>query len=65
MGVRMFWSGLGVDGNRDMFKRDGEGLRVVEDEVAVEKVGRAEEQFYWVLAVKEDGAEGDQHVKAD
>jgi hypothetical protein len=35
-----------------MFKKNGVELTVVEDEVAVEKVGRAEEKFHWVLAVK-------------
>ena len=64
MGARMFWSGLGVNGNRDMLKRDGEGLRVVEDEVVVEKV-QPEEKFHWVLAVKKDGGEDDQRAKAD
>lgn len=34
MGARMFSSGLGVDGNRAMFKKDGVGLRLVDDEVA-------------------------------
>ena len=60
MGVRMFWSGLGVDGNRDMLKRDGWALTIIEDEVAVEKVGRAEETFHWVFAEKND-----QRTKAD
>jgi ubiquinone/menaquinone biosynthesis C-methylase UbiE len=52
MGVKMFSSGLGVDGNREMFKNEGAMLKVVEDEVAVEKVGRLEERFHWLLAVK-------------
>ena len=65
MGVRMFWSGLGVDGNRNMLKKYGGGLRVVEDEVVVEKVGRAEEKFHWVLAVKQDGKEDSLHTKAE
>ena len=54
-GVTMFSSGLGVRGNRDMFENDVEGLTVLEDEVAVEKVGRAEEKFHWVFAVKSRG----------
>jgi SAM-dependent methyltransferase len=52
MGVKMFSSGLGVEGNREMFKNDGVMLKVVEDEVVVEKVGRLEERFHWLLAVK-------------
>lgn len=52
MGVTMFSSGLGVDGNREMMKACGEGLRVMEDEVAVEKAGMVEERFHWVLAQK-------------
>jgi ubiquinone/menaquinone biosynthesis C-methylase UbiE len=61
MGAKMFWSGVGVSGNRDMLKKDGEGLDVVEDEVVVEKVGRMEEQFQWVLAVKAQRNGGNDH----
>lgn len=39
MGVRMFSSGLGVEGNRRMLNEGGKGLTIVADEVAVEKVG--------------------------
>lgn len=52
MGVPMFSSGLGVDGNREMMRKHGEELTVVEDEVAVEKIGSVEERFHWVMAVK-------------
>jgi len=52
MGVKMFSSGLGVEGNREMMRVGGKGLKVVEDEVAMEMVGRIEEKFHWVLAQK-------------
>lgn len=52
MGARMFSSGLGVDGNREMLKTDGEGLRIIEDEVVVEKVGGFDETFHWIFATK-------------
>ena len=54
-GVTMFSSGPGVQGNRDMFEKNGVELTVMEDEVAIEKVGRAEEKFHWVFAVKNGG----------
>jgi len=60
-GVTMFSSGLGVHGNRVMFMQDGYGLTVVEDQVAVEKVGRAEETFHWILAVKREKVEDNLH----
>jgi hypothetical protein len=50
LGARMFWSGLGVQGNRDMFKR--EGLQMVEDEVVTEMAEQTLEKFHWLLAVK-------------
>jgi hypothetical protein len=56
---------VGGAGNRNMLKKYGGVLRVVEDEIAVEKVGRAEEKFHWVLAVKQDGREYDLHTKAE
>lgn len=62
--VTMFSSGLGVQGNRDMFKKDGEGLTIVEDEVAVEKVGRVAETFHWILAVKREKVEDNVHTSA-
>jgi SAM-dependent methyltransferase len=63
-GVTMFSSGLGVQGNRDMFRKDGKGLTIVKDEVAMEKVGRAEERFHWLLAVKHDKVKDDAHATA-
>ncbi|KAF8904586.1 type 11 methyltransferase [Mucidula mucida] len=53
MGVRMFSSRLGVDGNRDILNKFGDGLKVVEDEVAVEKVGPFDEKFHWIMARKQ------------
>jgi ubiquinone/menaquinone biosynthesis C-methylase UbiE len=53
MGAKMFWSGLGVEGNINMLKKAG--LKVVEHEVAVDMVEQEEEKFHWVLAVKQDG----------
>ncbi|KAL9117035.1 MAG: hypothetical protein Q9187_006430 [Circinaria calcarea] len=50
-GVRMFSSGLGVQGNRDMLREDGNGLTIVDDEIAVEKVGRVEARFHWIFAM--------------
>lgn len=62
-GVTMFSSGLGVQGNRDMLKKDGEGLTVVEDEVVVERVGQAEERFHWVFAVKSESNQNQKIIK--
>lgn len=56
MGAKMFSSGLGIEGNREMLKEDGESF-IVEDEVAVEKVGSFEERFHWVWAVKKGGCD--------
>ncbi|KAF9042819.1 S-adenosyl-L-methionine-dependent methyltransferase [Hymenopellis radicata] len=53
MGVTMFSSRLGVDGNRDILKNNRDGLKVVEDEVAIEKVGPFDEKFHWIMAVKQ------------
>lgn len=50
-GVRMFSSGLGVQGNRVMLRQDGKALTIVEDEIAVEKVGRIEARFHWGFAM--------------
>ena len=49
----MFQTGLGVEGNRKIMSGDGVNLRIVEDEIAVETVGRFEEKFHWFLAIKE------------
>ncbi|CAO3681779.1 unnamed protein product [Umbelopsis vinacea] len=53
-GVTMISSGLGVQGTREMFQKHGHQLTMIEDEVAVEKVGRMEERFHWIFAVKKD-----------
>lgn len=52
-GVTMFSSGLGVEGNKEMLRKDGAALKFVVDEVQVEKVGKAEEKFHWAMGVKE------------
>ncbi|KIM92155.1 hypothetical protein PILCRDRAFT_39524, partial [Piloderma croceum F 1598] len=52
LGAKMFWSGLGVEGNINILKKNG--LKVVEDEVAVDVVEQEEETFHWVLALKQD-----------
>jgi ubiquinone/menaquinone biosynthesis C-methylase UbiE len=51
-GVTMFSSGLGIQGNREIFQKSGDHLTVLEDKVAIEKVGRLEETFHWIFAVK-------------
>ncbi|KAF7341736.1 S-adenosyl-L-methionine-dependent methyltransferase [Mycena sanguinolenta] len=51
--VKMFSSGLGVEGTRDIFRTQVPGFKLVVDEVAVETVGRFEEKFHWIMAVKE------------
>ncbi|KAJ7696761.1 S-adenosyl-L-methionine-dependent methyltransferase [Mycena rosella] len=52
--VTMFSSGLGVEGTRDIFRDQVQGFKLVVDEVDVETVGRFEERFHWVMALKED-----------
>lgn len=59
-GVTMISSGLGVQGTRDMFQTHAPLLSIVEDEVAVEKVGRQEERFHWIFAVKNGGGNASQ-----
>ncbi|CAK5265955.1 unnamed protein product [Mycena citricolor] len=49
--VVMFSSGLGVEGTREMFTQVG-GYELVVDEVDIEKVGRFEEKFHWIMAKK-------------
>ncbi|CAM0135752.1 hypothetical protein VKS41_001818 [Umbelopsis sp. WA50703] len=56
-GVTMYSSSLGVQGTRDMLKTSGNQLSIVEDEVAVEYVGRFEEKFQWIYAVKKSAAQ--------
>lgn len=51
-GVNMFSTCLGIDGNRDMMKSSGGELTIIEDEIAIERVGRMEEKFHWFFAVK-------------
>jgi ubiquinone/menaquinone biosynthesis C-methylase UbiE len=53
MGAKMFSSSLGTEGNRAMLKEGGKGLKIIADEVHVEYVGRFEEKFHWVFAIKE------------
>lgn len=59
MGTKMFSTGLGIDGNREMLKVHGSLLKIVDDEVAVEKVGPVEEKFHWIFAVKESNKESE------
>jgi ubiquinone/menaquinone biosynthesis C-methylase UbiE len=54
-GVKMGSFGLGVPGNRDLMATSE--LIVVEDELALEKVGRVEERFHWFFAKKPGGNE--------
>ncbi|KAJ7649339.1 S-adenosyl-L-methionine-dependent methyltransferase [Mycena polygramma] len=51
--VKMFSSGLGVEGTRDIFRKQVPGFKLVADEVDVETVGKLEEKFHWIMAVKE------------
>lgn len=52
MGVKMFLTGFGVEGNLKMLREFGEGLEI-EDEVAGERVGLSQEVlFHWVWAVR-------------
>ncbi|KAJ6505883.1 S-adenosyl-L-methionine-dependent methyltransferase [Mycena vitilis] len=51
--VKMFSSGLGVEGTRDIFRTQVPGFKVVVDEVDVETVGKFEEKFHWIMALKE------------
>jgi len=50
--VTMFSACLGVEGTRAIIKEDGKDLKVLEDILDVEKVGRLEETFHWILAEK-------------
>ncbi|KAJ7660889.1 S-adenosyl-L-methionine-dependent methyltransferase [Mycena polygramma] len=51
--VKMFSSGLGVEGTRDIFRKQVPGFKLVVDEVDVETVGKLEETFHWIMALKE------------
>jgi ubiquinone/menaquinone biosynthesis C-methylase UbiE len=55
--VKMFSSGLGVEGTRNIFRKQVPGFRLVVDEVDVEWVGKFEERFHWVMALKEGAAD--------
>jgi SAM-dependent methyltransferase len=55
--VKMFSSGLGVEGTRNIFRKQVPGFRLVVDEVDVERVGKFEERFHWVMALKEGAAD--------
>ncbi|KAJ7146470.1 S-adenosyl-L-methionine-dependent methyltransferase [Mycena epipterygia] len=52
--VTMFSSGLGVEGTREIFHKQVPGFKLVVDKVDVETVGRFEQKFHWVMALKED-----------
>ncbi|KAJ7612233.1 S-adenosyl-L-methionine-dependent methyltransferase [Roridomyces roridus] len=51
--VTMFSSGNGVEGTRDIFRKQVPGFKVVVDEVAVEVVGNQDERFHWIMAQKD------------
>ncbi|KAF8184535.1 S-adenosyl-L-methionine-dependent methyltransferase [Mycena galopus ATCC 62051] len=51
--VKMFSSGLGVEGTRDIFRTQVPGFKLVVDEIAIEMVGSHEEKFHWIMALKE------------
>ena len=52
----MFWTGFGVQGNSEMLRTEGVGLKVVLDKVVAETflIDGMEAQFQWVMAVKEE-----------
>ncbi|KAJ4483885.1 S-adenosyl-L-methionine-dependent methyltransferase [Lentinula aciculospora] len=52
MGVKMFSSGLGIEGNKQMLVEYGAGLTDLEDVIDKESVGRFEESFHWICARK-------------
>ncbi|KAJ3811358.1 S-adenosyl-L-methionine-dependent methyltransferase [Lentinula aff. lateritia] len=52
MGVKMFSTGLGIEGNRQMLVEYGAGLIDVEDVIDKEIVGGFEENFHWICARK-------------
>jgi ubiquinone/menaquinone biosynthesis C-methylase UbiE len=54
--VKIFSSGLGVEGTRDIFRKQVPGFKLVVYEVDVETVGRMEERFHWIMALKEDAS---------
>jgi hypothetical protein len=48
--IKMFSSGLGVESTRDIFRKQVPEFKLVVDEVTV---GRSEERFHWIMALKE------------
>lgn len=50
MGAPMYSCGVGIEGNRVMVAQNGFKL---EEEVAVEKVGRFDEKMHWFYVTKE------------
>lgn len=57
MGVKMYSWSLGKEGNSEMVKKFGQGLKIVEDEVVAETVGRFTEHIHWFMATKESVTE--------
>jgi ubiquinone/menaquinone biosynthesis C-methylase UbiE len=61
LGATMYWRGLGVEGNRNLFKNHGKGLTVIKDEVVEDvlqedtaaSVSAPTETFHWIWAVKD------------
>ncbi|KAF9480333.1 S-adenosyl-L-methionine-dependent methyltransferase [Pholiota conissans] len=62
LGEKMFWHSLGADGNRELLKEHGKGLKLVKDEVVVDTLdaaaaeatkGSPDEAFHWIRAIKE------------
>ncbi|KAF8143028.1 S-adenosyl-L-methionine-dependent methyltransferase [Mycena galopus ATCC 62051] len=51
--VKMFSSGLGVEGTRDIFRKHVPGFKLVVDTVHAEREGRFEAQFHWIMACRE------------
>ncbi|KAJ7866761.1 hypothetical protein B0H14DRAFT_3592237 [Mycena olivaceomarginata] len=51
--VKMFSSGLGVESTRDILRKQVPEFKLVVDEVDIETVGRSEERFHWIMALKE------------
>jgi ubiquinone/menaquinone biosynthesis C-methylase UbiE len=51
--VKFFSSGLGVESTRDIFRKQVPEFKLVVDEVDIETVGRSQERFHWIMALKE------------
>lgn len=53
MGAKSFSASLGAQANSEMIKREGKGMKVVEDELVMETgIGEIEEGVQWVVVVK-------------